>query len=113
MELLLIMAPSTSDSPYSELPSTLYALPDAPSRSGLLGFFWPNRVAYQHIAFLKSLSILLSSALYQVIPTLFPSAAEKLDPKDVAQFLSVVNTALRSIDSEGQSVNLRRDRFAY
>lgn len=90
-----------SDSSYASLPSTLYTPPDAPSRSGLLGFLWPNRVAYQHIAYLKSLSIVLSSALYQVIPTLFPSAAEKLDPRHVAQFLSLVNTALRNIDSEG------------
>ena len=113
MELLLITAPSTSDSSYTALPSSLYTPPDAPSRSGLLGFFWPNRVAYQHVAFLKSLSILLSSALYQVIPPLFPSAAEKLDPKHVAQFLSLVNNALRSIDSEGQFINLRRHGFAY
>ncbi|EKM53361.1 uncharacterized protein PHACADRAFT_259680 [Phanerochaete carnosa HHB-10118-sp] len=100
VELLLIMAPSTSDSSHTALPSSLYTPPDAPSRTGLLGLLWPNRVAYQHINFLKSLSILLSSALYQVIPILFPSATEKLDPKQVAQFMSLANNALRNIDQE-------------
>lgn len=104
LELLFIMTPSISDSTPTALPSSLYAPPDAPSRTSLLGYLWPNRVAYQHIIYLKSLSILLSSALYQVIPTLFPSAAEKLDPKHVAQFLALANNVLRNVDQEALTV---------
>lgn len=100
-ELLFIFSPSTTDPSGLPLSSLIFADPVSPSTSGWFGFFWPSRVAYQHVTFLKSLSVLLSSALYQVLPTIFPSNPETLDARQLSTFLNVINNAVRTVDSEG------------
>ena len=100
-ELLFVLGPSTTEPSPVAFSSLLFTDPASPSRSGVFAYLWPGRVAYQHIIFLKSLSVLLSSALYQVVPTLFPSSTEKINPADMSRFLQLLNSSLRTIDQEG------------
>lgn len=79
----------------------LFVDPVAPSHSTLLNFFWPDRVAYQHITFLKSLSLLLSTALYQIVPALFPPSVATLGTADFMQFMSLMDQSTRHVDQEG------------
>lgn len=101
-ELLFLLGPSPSELSSTPIASWLFTNPAAPSRAGLLFLLWPNRVAYQHITFLKSLSLLMSSALYQVVPTLFPSSAEKINQNHLTQFFSILNATVRDADQKGE-----------
>lgn len=70
----------------------------------MFAFIWPYRVAYQHISFMKSLSVLFSSALYQVLPNLFPSIPDTLDPQQLNGFFNFVNTSLQSLETESKDL---------
>ncbi|KAJ3534260.1 hypothetical protein NM688_g7162 [Phlebia brevispora] len=106
-ELLYILSPSSTEPSSSSLSSLIFTDPVSPSSSGVLAALWPTRVAYQHISFIKSLSVLLSSALYQVLPNIFPSIPDTLDVQQLYSFFNLVNTFSRNIDAESE------DRIAY
>lgn len=102
-ELYFLLGPSISEPSSVAFSSWLFTDPASPSRVGLLAFLWPYRVAYQHITFLKSLSLLISSAIYQVIPQLFPTSTEKIDQVHLAKFFSLLNSAARDMDQKSKS----------
>ncbi|KAI5986893.1 DnaJ-domain-containing protein [Pisolithus albus] len=119
LELNLLLAPSfqvTEQSPFVD---------HIPTSGTLFDHLFPRRVAYQHIFFLRHVSLMLSVALSRVAPMLFPSVmrsdavvdqqimkavAERLGTlaKSTEQELSIMQNAtlhaiLDSADSEGTS----------
>ncbi|CAL1711494.1 unnamed protein product [Somion occarium] len=122
-ELLFLLSPSpsppssTAASSLSSISSFLFS--DSSSRSAtknsILSLLWPNRVAYQHVRFLHSLSILLSVAFSRVAPVLFPSqlGGEYVDPKVLKSELGkvfatsqiVLAEATKMVDIELHSVH--------
>ena len=106
--MLFVLGPSVSDASDTALSSLLFTDPVSPSKAGLLGLLFPYRVAYQHITFLKSFSFLISSAIYQVVPNLFPTSEEQWKQSDLATFFALMNTTIRGLDQQSEILSYLR-----
>ena len=82
-EMLFILNPSPAPQASSTLSSALFSDPTDEAHTTLFTFFWPRRVAYQHIRFLHSLFVLCSFALSNVVPVLFPSLATEMQEMQI------------------------------
>ncbi|KAI0687100.1 hypothetical protein BC835DRAFT_1287050 [Cytidiella melzeri] len=99
MELLFVLSPSPSQSEVS-FSSWVFSNPATPSHANLFTLLWPQWVAYQHVNLLRSLTLLLSSALYQVVPNVFPPSSETLDDVSVSKHLATLQTVSKKINQE-------------
>ena len=94
--MLFILNPSPSPGSSSQLSSVLFTDPAQGTHTSLLTFFWPRRVAYQHIRFLHSLFVLCSFSLSNVVPVLFPTPSQEVQDKwvlaEAQQILHLANT---------------------
>ena len=71
-ELIFILSPSSIAPSSTPISPFIFTDSTTAVSNSFFSFLWPNRVAYQHVRFLHSLSILLSVALSRVAPVLFP-----------------------------------------
>jgi len=100
LELWFILGPSPSQPSGAPLSSYIFTDPASPTYNGVFTWLWPDRVAYQHIVFLRSFSLLLSSALYQIVPNLFPPSVQVVEPAQMLSFISRLNSSSKAIDQE-------------
>lgn len=98
-ELIFILSPSTAPPSSTPLSSFLFSDPTSAASSSFFSLLWPHRVAYQHVRFLHSLSILLGVALSRVAPVLFPETVfgGEVSPKvlvnELNKLLEIVQVA--------------------
>ncbi|KAF9073532.1 hypothetical protein BDP27DRAFT_1318437 [Rhodocollybia butyracea] len=83
LELAYILHPSPS--PDSIFSSSFWDPANTGARPTLLHIMFPHRTAFQHIMFLHQVFIILSVALTQIAPQLFPDDQQRNDPKILEQ----------------------------
>lgn len=100
LELYFILGPSLATASTTNLSSLLFTEPASPS-GNMFAFMWPTRVAFQHISFIRHLSVLLSTALIQIVPHIFPDSSD-VKPERLHGLLTSLGTAVKNLDREGE-----------
>ncbi|KAI0740977.1 hypothetical protein C8Q76DRAFT_689652 [Earliella scabrosa] len=107
-EMLFILNPSPAPQASSTLSSALFSDPTDEAHTTLFTFFWPRRVAYQHIRFLHSLFVLCSFALSNVVPVLFPSPTPEMTEKwilnEAQQIVAHANAIAQEANAQVQTL---------
>jgi hypothetical protein len=101
VELSFIVSSSPSLSTDTSFSHIIFDNPIAQSRSSFFALLWPKRVTYQHIQFLRSFALLLSSALHHVVPNIFPTDNQNVDEKTLVGYMLMLQNTTKAINQEG------------
>ncbi|KAI0664003.1 hypothetical protein C8Q70DRAFT_905118 [Cubamyces menziesii] len=103
-ELLFILNSTPGPASNSSISSVLFTDPATGVHSGFLTFFWPQRVAYQHILFLHSIWVLGCFALSNVVPIVFPAPSPELQEMLILNEAKQIATLSQMLSRETQAL---------
>ncbi|KAI0326077.1 DnaJ-domain-containing protein [Cubamyces sp. BRFM 1775] len=103
-ELLFILKSTPGPASTTTISSVLFTDPATGVHTSFLTFFWPQRVAYQHILFLHNLWVLGCFALSNIVPIVFPAPPPELQEMLVLKEATQIATLSQMLSRETQAL---------